>query len=105
VVTVIFMKKAGLLSLLLPVALGDDDGLNNAGRSSVSRKMNRFEFNGTRLYVRHVPLWEINFLIGPFSVSILIRNFLNPFPRTADCHVKRCKASSSIKICEICFDY
>jgi len=42
VVTVIFIKKVGLLSQRLLMALGDDDGLNNAGRSSVSRKMNRF---------------------------------------------------------------
>ena len=57
--------------------------------------------------VGHVPLLEINFLIGHFNVSILIRNFLNPFPElpTVMSSSLRCKASSSIKICEICFDY
>lgn len=46
--------------------------------------------------VRHVPLLEINFLIDHFNVSILIRNFLNPFPRTADCHVKQ--AACAVKL-------
>jgi hypothetical protein len=49
--------------------------------------MNRFKFNGTGVAICHVPLLDINFLIGHFNVSILIRN-LDPFPRIADCLVK-----------------
>jgi hypothetical protein len=71
------------------MAQGDDDGLNNVDHSSDRRKMNRFMFDGTRVSICRVSLLEMNFLIGYFNVSILIHNFLNPFPRIADRHVKQ----------------